>query len=191
MCVRCTSARFRACFLPICDNRVTGNSKGFTLIELLIVVGIIGVIAAIATGTLMNARMAGNEASAIASVRAVISAQIAYNDVNRGYASSLSRLATQCGSLLPFLAEDLNVNGVTKSGYIFSVDPGAGSVAGPTDCNGVATETVFYATAKPVSVTTSGRRAFASNESTIWQDTTGVPPPEPFSTGGTISPVGR
>lgn len=170
---------------------MTGNSKGFTLIELLIVVGIVGVLAAIATGTMMNARMAGNEASAIASMRAVVSAQIAYNDLNRGYASDLSILSTQCGSALPFLSADLNANGVTKSGYIFNVDPGDGSAAGPTDCNGVVTETMFYATATPVLVNSTGRRAFASNESAIWQDTTGIPPPEPFTAGGTISPVGR
>ena len=170
---------------------MTGNSKGFTLIELLIVVGIVGVLAAIATGTMMNARMAGNEASAIASMRSVVSAQIAYNDLNRGYASDLSILATACGAGLPFLSADLNANGVTKSGYIFNVDAGAGSAAGPTDCNGVVTETTFYATARPVSVNSTGRRGFASNESTLWQDTTGVPPPEPFTAGGTISPVGR
>lgn len=168
------------------------NCKGFTLIELLIVVGIVGVLAAIATGTMMNARVAGNEASAIASMRAVISAEIAYNDLNRGYAVNLSVLASRCpGSSLPFLSDDLNVNGVTKSGYIFSVVAGAGSVAGPNDCNGVGTETQFYATARPTSVPTTGRRGFASNQSTIWQDTTGVPPTEPFTTAGTVSPVGR
>jgi prepilin-type N-terminal cleavage/methylation domain-containing protein len=172
---------------------VIRNDKGFTLIELLIVVAIIGVLSAIATATVMNARMSGNEASAVASMRVIVSAQIDYHGLNRGYAVSLAELASRCpGSSTPFLSSDLNANGVTKSGFTYTLGPGLGVQAGPNDCNGAATQTAFYSTAIPITVGRTGNRAFATNAiGAIWQDTTGVAPPEPFVLAGNVSPVGR
>ena len=167
--------------------------RGFTLIELLIVVAIIGTLGAIAVPGLLRSRMAGNEAAAIGSMRSLTSAQEDYNALNRGYADDLANLATACpGMTTSFLSADLGFNGITKTGYIFSVVAGAGGVAGPNDCSGATTTTNFYATATPESFGFSGSRAFAANiMSAIWQDTAGVPPTEPFTAGGTISPLGQ
>jgi len=76
------------------------STKGFTLIELLIVVAIIGIIAAIAVPGLLRARMSGNEASAIGSMRAINTAQQNYSQQCQGYAITLPELKA-AGNFLP------------------------------------------------------------------------------------------
>jgi type IV pilus assembly protein PilA len=169
------------------------DNRGFTLIELLIVVGLVGVLAAIAAAALLRARIAGNEASAIGSLRAIVSSQIDYEALNRGYADSLDLLGVLCpGMTVPFLSVDLASNGIVKNGFVYSIATGAGGIAGPNDCNGTATTTAFYATAVAVSVGTTGNRGFAANQNAaIWQDTSGAAPVEPFVAAGTVSPIGK
>lgn len=166
---------------------------GFTLIELLILVGLIGILTAIAVPGLLRARITGNEASAIGSIRSIVSSQQDYRGLNGGYATSITTLAATCASQLsPFIASDWITNGAIKNGYIFSVVPGTNAVPGPPDACGHPTSDKFYVTAVPEDVGLTGTRAFAADGGeVIWQNTIADAPPHPFKAGGTISPVGR
>ncbi len=117
------------------------NSRGFSLIELLIVVAIILIIAAIAIPNLLRTKMTANQASAVASLRTLNTANATYSSgYNIGYTCSLVYLgpgtaatASTAGLIDSVLAggtagaavAPAASNQSTKSGYQFGYTPAA------------------------------------------------------------------
>ena len=88
------------------------RQKGFTLIELMIVVAIIAIIAAIAIPSLLNARKSGNQASAVASLKAIVS-------VNQMYRTRFQTYAPKLTDLINAGYIDEGFDDSIKSGYDF------------------------------------------------------------------------
>jgi len=121
------------------------RDRGFTLIELMIVVAIIAIILAIAIPSLMNARKAGNEASAVNSIRTITTCNEQYRTRFLAYAPALSDLSGT-GYVDGVLASG------TKAGYSFAYSAGTST---------------YEVTAIPLDPGASGDRGF-------YVDTTGV-----------------
>jgi prepilin-type N-terminal cleavage/methylation domain-containing protein len=138
------------------------KERGFSLIELMIVVAIMLIIAAVAIPSLLQSKAKANEASAVASLDAIKTAQTMYssNYPQSGFAGNLGALggtAAQCAApnnaAACLLDSSLALASAPpgKSGYIFTVT-GGGTQGG--------VNTNYYATAIPLSVKKTGNQSF-------------------------------
>lgn len=136
------------------------KQKGFSLIELLIVVAIILIIAAIAIPNLLRARMAANEASAVASLRTINTACITYNSTYGLFPASLTNMADVAAGSSPtstsadLLDPVLASASAQKSGYKFAYTDGTGSAT-------------YSVTASPITANQTGIRFFYTDSSAV------------------------
>jgi len=138
-------------------GRLTGNGIAIAGLVLgyagVVAVPMILIIAAIAIPNLLRARMAANEASAVASIRTINIAEIRYSQSHNGsgYTCALSDLEAEQ------LVNSTLASG-QKNGYVFELTacgPGANSAAISN----------YRITASPINRNQTGVRAFCSDES--------------------------
>ena len=140
----------------------TTGRHGFTLIELMFVVGIIGILSAVAAPALSRTKMAANESSAIATLRTINSGQQTFWATcgSGNYSPSLQNLGLPVAGAPGFVGSELSGPApVVKSGYEIEMDTD-NPVTG-TSCNGGPLGTTYHATLDPLPG--KGRRYFGTN----------------------------
>jgi prepilin-type N-terminal cleavage/methylation domain-containing protein len=151
-------------------GRRTTRDSGFSLVELLIVVSVILIIAAIAIPNFIRSKMRANESGAVANLRNITTANVAYlTTYGIGYASGLPKLsgnnvivdANAAGLIDEVLAAG------NKSGYSYGY-----SVA-TVDSQG---HVVAYTlTAEPLNFGTTGEKYFYTDQTAIIRFNTAAP----------------
>ncbi len=134
------------------------RQAGFSLMELMIVLALIVIILAMAIPSMKEAKINADEASAVASIRAINQAEVQYQAAYGGYADSLANLggADPCSkSAATACLLDQSLAGGAKSGYHF-----AAAGANPVDGE----NTSYVVGAAPEAFDRTGKRMFCSTE---------------------------
>lgn len=165
------------------------KDRGFSLIELLIVVAIILIIAGIAIPSLISAKIAANDGSAVGSLRTINTAQVTYASAYPavGYASTIAALGPAAASgcttpssanacLIDWVVSNATTAANAKSGYYFAM--------GVVTANGV--NFSYTAGGAPASFNHSGVRGFCSNEDGVLRYTPALNGP-PVTTAAACS----
>lgn len=167
--------------------------RGFTLIELLMVIAVIAIIASMAIPNMLASRLTANETAAIATMKAIVSAQsqaasrdaVDIDNDGQGehlFLAELSGTVNLRGLAVPLDPAIVSVSlgnvsssAVSKSGYLFAIylpdaaglgvpEDATGGLAVPASVDPDLCEMYWVAYAWPTSHGSSGRRTFVVNQ---------------------------
>jgi prepilin-type N-terminal cleavage/methylation domain-containing protein len=136
--------------------RHPGRLSGFTVLELLLVVALMGIAATLAIPALHRARTASIEASTIASLRTLVSAQASYaaTCASGFFAPTVAALSSGTGSSA-FVGPEFRTDTTDRFGYRIRFTAGPVARNAPRTCNGIAagrTRQSYFIAADPLYV---------------------------------------
>jgi type IV pilus assembly protein PilA len=158
-------------------------TKGFSLIELLIVVAIILIIAAIAIPNLLQARISANEASAVGSLSAIKSGEVAYDTAypTVGFSPDIGSLGG------PSPCTPSSSTACLLDSFLSSSTPGSGGKSGfvylatgivPA---GAVNNAAFVAAAAPVLARSTGNHDYCSTNDGVLRSQMATPGDAPVN----------
>jgi hypothetical protein len=152
---------------------VTALTRSSGAVVALVLMGVLGavlglgLVAAIAVPGVLRARLAGNEAGALATLRAINGAQVTFaSTCGHGfYAPDLASLAAApTGGSDAFLDDELAQDPLIRHGYAIGLIAGNAAPDVPAACNGAPVVGSYFLSADPLQPGITGTRFFGTNQ---------------------------
>ncbi len=147
-------------------------TRGFSLIEVLVVIAVILIIAALAIPNFQRSKMRANEASAVAALRTIATAEVSYQTTyQQGYSPSLDALKPPPAGTQPNAAAAGLIDSVLASG----IRGGYNYVYAAIDTDGNGQPDQYTVNANPLSVGQTAEKYLYLDHTNVIRENLGGP----------------